>query len=94
MIRLNTFVECAQEGMDYYGGDIFKWRTGNAMQCANGCGKENYCKRWSWVKSRKLGKCILMTDANATLLPSNYCISGFQNSGTHICGEDGNHLDL
>ena len=82
------------EGTDYYGGDIFTQRGENAKQCAIICEQDDYCKKWSYVTKPKFRDCILMKSTNISISSNKYRISGFQNSGTDICGGNGNTLKL
>ena len=88
------FSGCVRKGIDYYGGDIFAQRGDTAKQCARLCQKEKDCKKWGYVTKSTFGNCILMKGTNVSISSNKYRISGFQNSGADICGENGNYLDL
>ena len=90
MICKDIFSDCAQQGIEYLGGDIFTVSSDNAMQCPIACEKNEHCKGWSFREGPRT--CVLMRDVHASKLSSKYHISGFRNSGTDICGKNGNYL--
>ena len=85
------FIDCISKGLDHNGGDIRKERSNTPEECGNHCRQNSGCRRWTFVTAENNGTCVLKKESNNSINPCLPCLSGFQNSGSTKCGENGKY---
>lgn len=86
------FQDCISKGLDHNGGDIWKQRSNTPEECGTRCREHRGCRRWTFVTAVNNGTCYLKKQSNNSIYLCLECISGFQNSSSVKCGENGKYV--
>ena len=86
------FIDCISKGLDHNGGDVWKERTNTPSECGNLCKDLSGCRRWTFVRDINNGTCYVNKQSNISINNMCFeCISGFRNSRSVKCGENGKY---